>query len=77
MVLRVEEGRVEFLSDDLMVETEGTEVISTLLLQKMKIRLLIISIRRFLRRRPENQEEQRINTERIERIWSLWFRFEQ
>lgn len=71
MVLRVEEGRVEFLSDDLMVETEGTEVISTLLLQKMKIRLLIISIRRFLRRRPENQEEQRINTERIERIWSL------
>jgi len=71
MVLRVEEGRVEFLSDDLMVETEGTEVISTLLLRKMKIRLLIISIRRFLRRRPENQEEQRINTERIERIWSL------
>ena len=71
MVLRVEEGRVEFLSDDLMVETEGTEVISTLLLQKMKIRLLIISIRRFLRRRQENQEEQRINTERIERIWSL------
>lgn len=69
--MRVEEGRVEFLSDDLMVETEGTEVISTLLLQKMKIRLLIISIRRFLRRRPENQEEQRINTERIERIWSL------
>ena len=75
--MRVEEGRVEFLSDDLMVETEGTEVISTLLLQKMKIRLLIISIRRFLRRRLENQEEQRINTERIERIWSLWFRFEQ
>ena len=71
MVLRVEEGRSESLSDDLMVETEGTEVISTLLLQKMKIRLLIISIRRFLRRRPENQEEQRINTERIERIWSL------
>ena len=69
--MRVEEGRVEFLSDDLMVETEGTEVISTLLLQRMKIRLLIISIRRFLRRRPENQEEQRINTERIERIWSL------
>ena len=68
MVLRVEEGRVEFLSDDLMVETEGTEVISTLLLQKMKIRLLIISIRRFLRRRLENREEQRINTERIERI---------
>lgn len=68
MVLRVEEGRVEFLSDDLMVETEGTEVISTLLLQKMKIRLLIISIRRFLRRRQESQEEQRINTERIERI---------
>ena len=51
-----------------MVETEGTEVISTLLLQKMKIRLLIISIRRFLRRRLENQEEQRINTEHIERI---------
>ena len=71
MVLRVEEGRAEFLSDDLMVETEGTEVISTLLLQKMKIRLLIISIRRFLRRRQESQEEQRINTERIERIWSL------
>ena len=71
MVLRVEEGRVEFLSDDLMVETEGTEVISTLLLQKMKIRLLIISIRRFLRRRLENREEQRINTEHIERIWSL------
>ena len=71
MVLRVEEGRVEFISDDLMVETEETEVISTLLLRKMKIRLLIISIRRFLRRRPENQEEQRINTERIERIWSL------
>ena len=71
MVLRVEEERAEFLSDALMVETEGTEVISTLLLQKMKIRLLIISIRRFLRRRPENQEEQRINTERIERIWSL------
>ena len=68
MVLRVEEGRVEFLSDDLMVETEGTEVISTLSLQKMKIRLLIISIRRFLRRRQESQEEQRINTERIERI---------
>ena len=68
MVLRVEEGRVEFLSDDLMVETEGTEVISTLLLQKMKIRLLIISIRRFLRRRLENREEQRINTEHIERI---------
>ena len=71
MVLRVEEGRAEFLSDDLMVETEGTEVISTLLLQKMKIRLLIISIRRFLRRRLESQEEQRINTEHIERIWSL------
>lgn len=71
MVLRVEEGRAEFPFEDLMVETEGIEVISTLLLQKMKIRLLIISIRRFLRRRPENQEEQRINTERIERIWSL------
>ena len=71
MVLRVEEGRVEFLSDDLMVETEGTEVISTLLLQKMKIRLLTTSIRRFLRRRQESQEEQRINTEHIERIWSL------
>ena len=69
--MRVEEGRVEFLSDDLMVETEGTEVISTLLLQKMKIRLLIISIRRFLRRRQESQEEQRINTEHIEQIWSL------
>lgn len=71
MVLRVEEGRSESLSDDLMVETEGTEVISTLLLQRMKIRLLTTSIRRFLRRRLENQEEQRINTERIERIWSL------
>lgn len=71
MVLRVEEGRAEFLSDDLMVETEGTEVISTLLLQKMKIRLLTTSIRRFLRRRLENREEQRINTEHIERIWSL------
>ena len=69
--MRVEEGRAEFPFEDLMVETEETEVISTLLLQKMKIRLLIISIRRFLRRRPENQEEQRINTERIERIWSL------
>lgn len=69
--MRVEEGRSESLSDDLMVETEGTEVISTLLLQRMKIRLLIISIRRFLRRRLESQEEQRINTERIERIWSL------
>ena len=69
--MRVEEGRSESLSDDLMVETEGTEVISTLLLQKMKIRLLIISIRRFLRRRQESQEEQRINTEHIERIWSL------
>ena len=71
MVLRVEEGRCEFPFEDLMVEIEGTEVISTLLLQKMKIRLLIISIRRFLRRRLENQEEQRINTEHIERIWSL------
>ena len=69
--MRVEEGRVEFPFEDLMVETEGTEVISTSLLQKMKIRLLIISIRRFLRRRLENQEEQRINTEHIERIWSL------
>lgn len=69
--MRVEEGRSESLSDDLMVETEGTEVISTLLLQRMKIRLLTTSIRRFLRRRLENQEEQRINTERIERIWSL------
>ena len=69
--MRVEEGKAEFLSEDLMVEIEGTEVISTLLLQKMKIRLLIISIRRFLRRRLESQEEQRINTERIERIWSL------
>jgi len=69
--LRVEEGRCEFPFEDLMVEIEGTEVISTLLLQKMKVRLLIISIRRFLRRRLENQEEQRINTERIERIWSL------
>ena len=68
--MRVEEGRCEFPFEDLMVEIEGTEVISTLLLQKMKIRLLIISIRRFLRRRLENQEEQRINTERIERIWS-------
>ena len=66
--MRVEEGKAEFPFDDLMVETEGTEVISTLLLQKMKIRLLIISIRRFLRRRLESQEEQRINTERIERI---------
>lgn len=71
MVLRVEEGRAEFPFEDLMVETEGIEVISTLLLQKMKIRLLIISIRRFLRRRQESQEEQRINTEHIERIWSL------
>ena len=71
MVLRVEEERAEFPFEDLMVETEGTEVISTLLLQKMKVRLLIISIRRFLRRRQESQEEQRINTERIERIWSL------
>ena len=68
MVLRVEEGRAEFPFEDLMVETEGIEVISTLLLQKMKIRLLIISIRRFLRRRQESQEEQRINTEHIERI---------
>ena len=66
--MRVEEGKAEFPFEDLMVETEGTEVISTLLLQKMKIRLLIISIRRFLRRRQESQEEQRINTERIERI---------
>ena len=71
MVLRVEEGRAEFPFDDLMVETEETEVISTLLLQKMKTRLLITSIRRFLRRRQESQEEQRINTEHIERIWSL------
>lgn len=70
MVLRVEEGRCEFPFEDLMVEIEGTEVISTLLLQKMKVRLLITSIRRFLRRRLENQEEQRINTEHIERIWS-------
>ena len=70
MVLRVEEGRVEFPFEDLMVEIEGTEVISTLLLQKMKVRLLTTSIGRFLRRRLENQEEQRINTERIERIWS-------
>ena len=69
--MRVEEGKVEFPFEDLMVEIEGMEVISTLLLQKMKIRLLIISIRRFLRRRLENQEEQRINTEHIERIWSL------
>lgn len=69
--MRVEEGRAEFPFEDLMVETEGIEVISTLLLQKMKIRLLIISIRRFLRRRQESQEEQRINTEHIERIWSL------
>ena len=69
--MRVEEGRAEFPFEDLMVETEETEVISTLLLQKMKIRLLIISIRRFLRRRLENQEEQSINTEHIERIWSL------
>ena len=69
--MRVEEGRAEFPFEDLMVETEGIEVISTLLLQKMKIRLLITSIRRFLRRRLENQEEQRINTEHIERIWSL------
>ena len=66
--MRVEEGRAEFPFEDLMVETEGTEVISTLLLQKMKIPLLIISIRRFLRRRQESQEEQRINTEHIERI---------
>ena len=70
MVLRVEEGRCEFPFEDLMVEIEGTEVISTLLLQKMKVRLLTTSIGRFLRRRLENQEEQRINTERIERIWS-------
>ena len=71
MVLRVEEERAEFPFEDLMVEIEGTEVISTLLLQKMKVRLLTTSIGRFLRRRLENQEEQRINTERIERIWSL------
>ena len=71
MVLRVEEGKAEFPFEDLMVEIEGTEVISILLLQKMKIRLLTTSIRRFLRRRLENQEEQRINTEHIERIWSL------
>ena len=70
MVLRVEEERAEFPFEDLMVEIEGTEVISTLLLQKMKVRLLTTSIGRFLRRRLENQEEQRINTERIERIWS-------
>ena len=69
--MRVEEERAEFPFEVLMVETEGTEVISTLLLQKMKIRLLTTSIRRFLRRRLENQEEQRINTEHIERIWSL------
>ncbi len=68
MVLRVEEGRCEFPFEDLMVEIEGTEVISTLLLQKMKVRLLTTSIGRFLRRRLENQEEQRINTEHIERI---------
>ena len=71
MVLRVEEERAESPFEDLMVEIEGTEVISILLLQKMKIRLLTTSIRRFLRRRLENQEEQRINTEHIERIWSL------
>lgn len=69
--MRVEEGKAEFPFEDLMVEIEGTEVISILLLQKMKIRLLTTSIRRFLRRRLENQEEQRINTEHIERIWSL------
>ena len=71
MVLRVEEERAEFPFEDLMVEIEGTEVISILLLQKMKIRLLTTSIRRFLRRRLENREEQRINTEHLERIWSL------
>ena len=71
MVLRVEGEKAEFPSEVPMEEMEEMEVISTLLLRKMKIRLLIISIRRFLRRRPENQEEQRINTERIERIWSL------
>ena len=71
MGLRVEEERAEFPFEDLMVEIEGTEVISILLLQKMKIRLLTTSIRRFLRRRLENREEQRINTEHIERIWSL------
>ena len=71
MVLRVEEERAEFPFEDLMVEIEGTEVISILLLQKMKIRLLTTSIRRFLRRRLENREEQRINIEHIERIWSL------
>ena len=64
----MEEGRAEFPFEDLMVEIEGTEVISILLLQKMKIRLLTTSIRRFLRRRLENREEQRINTEHIERI---------
>lgn len=69
--MRVEEERAESPFEDLMVEIEGTEVISILLLQKMKIRLLTTSIRRFLRRRLENQEEQRINTEHIERIWSL------
>ena len=69
--MRVEEGKAEFPFEDLMVEIEVTEVIYILLLQKMKIRLLTTSIRRFLRRRLENQEEQRINTEHIERIWSL------
>ena len=69
--MRVEEERAEFPFEDLMVEIEETEVISILLLQKMKIRLLTTSIRRFLRGRLENREEQRINTERIERIWSL------
>ena len=69
--MRVEGEKAEFPSEVPMEEMEEMEVISILLLQKMKIPSLTTSIRRSLRRRLENQEEQRINTEHIERIWSL------
>ena len=66
--MRVEEGRAEFPFEALMVETEGTEVISTLLLQKMKIRLLTTNTRSSLKLSLENQEERKTNMERMEKI---------
>ncbi len=65
--MQVEEEKQEFLSDDLMDEMEEKVDRSFLLLKKMKIRFLLISIRKILKRKMEKMEEQKINMEQMQK----------
>lgn len=68
MVLLQEEGKVEFLFDDLQDEMEEMGEVCISVLPKMKILSLTINIKRSLKLKLENQEEPKINTELMEQI---------